>query len=128
MPPPPTITPAGCDRATFVTDVTIPDGTTFTPGAAFTKTWRLKNSGSCTWTNAYKLMYYSGELMSAPTSINIPWNVYSGETVDLTVNMVAPTAPGQYRGFWILTNANGTIFGIGTNASKSLLGGDQRGG
>ncbi|PWB76346.1 MAG: hypothetical protein C3F07_03790 [Anaerolineales bacterium] len=116
-PPPPTVAPSGCDRAIFITDVNVPDGTTFAPGAAFSKTWRLKNSGSCTWTTAYKLMYYSGEQMGAPTSINIPWNVYYGQTVDLTVNMVAPGSPGQYRGFWILTNASGSMFGIGSNAA-----------
>ncbi len=118
QPPPPTLAPSGCDRASFVTDVTVPDGTTFSPGAAFSKTWRLKNSGSCTWTTSYKALYYSGEQMSAPTSVNLPWNVYAGQTVDLTVNMVAPASPGQYRGFWILANANGTMFGIGANASN----------
>ena len=43
---PPTAT---CDLAQFVRDVTVPDGTTFLPGATFTKTWRLKNAGTCTW-------------------------------------------------------------------------------
>jgi hypothetical protein len=118
VPPPPTIAPSGCDRATFITDVNVPDGTSFAPGAAFSKTWRIKNSGSCTWTRDYKLMYYSGEQMSAPTSINMPLNVFPGETVDLTINMVAPNSPGQYRGFWIFANANGTLFGIGSNASN----------
>ncbi|HKI52597.1 MAG TPA: NBR1-Ig-like domain-containing protein, partial [Anaerolineales bacterium] len=117
VPPPPTIAPSGCDRATFVTDVNVPDGTNFAPGAAFSKTWRIKNTGSCTWTRDYKLMYYSGEQMGAPTSINMPLNVFYGETVDLTVNMVAPGADGSYRGFWILSNANGSLFGIGANAS-----------
>jgi photosystem II stability/assembly factor-like uncharacterized protein len=116
--PPPAISPSGCDKATFVTDVTVLDGTIFSPGAAFTKTWRLKNSGSCTWTTSYKLMYYSGEQMSAPTAINIPWNVYYGQTIDLTLNMVAPNSAGQYRGFWVLANASGTMFGIGSDASK----------
>jgi len=49
---PPTVSPAGCDRASFIADVRVPDGTLFTPGAAFSKTWRLKNSGSCTWTSS----------------------------------------------------------------------------
>ena len=50
----PTITPtatpdkATCDRAEFVSDVTIADDTTFTPGATFTKIWRLRNVGECT--------------------------------------------------------------------------------
>jgi photosystem II stability/assembly factor-like uncharacterized protein len=120
VPPPPTVQSYGCDRASFVTDVTIPDGTTFTPGAGFSKTWRLKNSGSCTWTKDYKLTFYSGEQMSAPTAINIPWNVYNNQTIDLTVNMAAPNSPGEYRGYWILTNASGTFFGIGPEANKAF--------
>ena len=119
-PPPPTIAPAGCDRATFVTDVNVPDGTIFAPGAAFSKTWRLKNSGSCTWTKDYKLTYYSGEVMNAQTAVNMPFFVYPGETVDITVNMAAPGAPGDYRSYWILANANGTMFGIGSNASNPI--------
>ncbi len=55
--------------------------------------------------------------MSAPTSINMPLNVSPGATVDVTVNMIAPNNAGQYRGFWIFANANGTMFGIGSNAS-----------
>jgi hypothetical protein len=117
-PPPPPVSPAGCDRASFVTDVNIPDGTTFAPGAAFSKTWRIKNNGSCTWTRDYKVTYYSGELMNAQTAVNMPLYVYPGETVDLTVNMVAPASPGNYRSYWVLANANGTMFGIGTDASK----------
>lgn len=118
--PPPTIAPSGCDKASFVADVTVPDGTLFSPGAAFTKTWRLKNAGTCTWTTAYKFLFYSGEQMSAPTSINIPSNVARGASVDLTVNMVAPASAGKFRGHWILSNANGALFGIGTNAAMPI--------
>jgi photosystem II stability/assembly factor-like uncharacterized protein len=118
--PPPTIQPSGCDKAGFVADVTIQDGTVFAPGAAFTKTWRLKNVGSCIWTTSYKLVYYSGDQMSAPTSVNLPWGAASGQTVDITVNMVASTTAGKYRGFWILSNAGGQFFGIGTDASKPI--------
>src|SRR6185436_19802323 len=92
--PPPTIAPAGCDKASFVADVTVPDGTLFAPNTTFIKTWRLKNAGTCTWTNAYKLVFYDGAQMSAPTSINIPANVARGQTVDLTVNMVSPASAG----------------------------------
>lgn len=118
VPPPPTVAPAGCDRATFVTDVNVPDGTIFAPGAVFSKTWRLKNSGYCTWTKDYKITYYSGEVMNAQTAVNMPFYVYPGETVDVTVNMIAPNNPGSYRGFWILSNASGALFGIGSDATK----------
>ncbi len=118
--PPPTIQPTGCDKAAFVTDVTVQDGTSFAPGAAFTKTWRLKNAGSCTWTTSYKLVYYSGEQMSAPTMVNLPWSAGFGQAVDISVNMVAPSTAGKYRGYWILANATGQFFGIGTDASKPV--------
>jgi photosystem II stability/assembly factor-like uncharacterized protein len=117
---PPPVTPSACDRAIFVSDVTVGDGTTFSPGEAFTKTWRIKNSGSCTWSNNYTLVFYSGELMNAPTVVNLPRSVAPGETVDVTINAVAPATPGTYRSDWILGNAAGTLFGIGTNADRSL--------
>ena len=118
--PPPTIAPSGCDRAAFVADATVPDGTIFSPGAAFTKTWRLKNIGSCSWTTSYKLVYYSGDPLGAPTSVNLPWNVGFDQTVDISVNMVAPTMPGKYRGYWILANTSGQFFGIGADASRAI--------
>ncbi|HKF95445.1 MAG TPA: NBR1-Ig-like domain-containing protein, partial [Gammaproteobacteria bacterium] len=118
--PPPTLQPAGCDKASFVADVTVQDGAIFAPGAAFTKTWRLKNVGACIWTTAYKLVYYSGEQMSAPTMVNLPWGAAYGQTVDISVNMVAPYAAAKYRGYWILANANGQFFGIGADASKPI--------
>jgi photosystem II stability/assembly factor-like uncharacterized protein len=98
----------------------VPDGTLFSPGTNFIKTWRLKNAGSCTWTNAYKLVFYNGEQMSAPTSINVPANVAPNQTVDLTVNMIAPSSAGSYRGYWILSNPSGTLFGIGTDAANPI--------
>lgn len=115
---PPPVPPPGCDRASFVADVTVRDGTTFAPGEAFTKTWRLKNSGSCAWTRDYALAFYGGEQMGAPTLVNLPWPVAPGAMVDLTVNAIAPVSSGQYRSDWILRNASGQLFGIGSNADK----------
>jgi len=37
---------ATCDWAQFISDVTVPDGTKYEPGATFKKTWRLKNIGT----------------------------------------------------------------------------------
>ena len=61
-PVPPTNTPVPtaityCDWAAFITDVTVPDGTQFAPGEVFTKTWRLKNIGTCTWTPDYDIAF-----------------------------------------------------------------------
>ena len=95
---------SGCDQAQFVTDVTVPDGTTFAPNAPFTKTWRLKNVGTCTWTTAYSLVFVSGDRMGGVTTL-IPQAVVPGQTVDLGINFKAPSLAGSYRGYWQLKNA-----------------------
>ena len=124
-PPTPTSTsvvtpiPASCDRAQFISDVTVPDGTSFSPNAPFIKTWRLKNVGTCTWTN-YSLMFDSGEKMGGPDSAVIPATVAPGQTVDITVNLTAPAAAATYRGYWKLKNNTGVPFGIGSAGTKSF--------
>jgi hypothetical protein len=108
----------GCDVAGFVADVTIPDGTQFSPGADFVKTWRLSNAGTCTWTSAYTVVYYSGEVMSAEKSIQLTTDsVAPGESIDISLDMVAPSTTGSYYSYWALKNAAGTTFGIGSAGS-----------
>src|SRR5688572_19185856 len=109
-----------CDWAQFIADVTIPDGTNFSPGATFRKTWRLKNIGTCTWTTGYSLVFDSGDRFGAPTAVNLPINVAPGQTVDLSVDMTAPATAGHYFSYWKLKNASGVLFGIGSTMSKSF--------
>jgi len=112
---PPTATPAvRCNVVAFVGDVTISDGTVMTPGRAFTKTWRVRNVGSCTWTPSYDLIFIAGDSLGAPAVVDMPGHVAPGETVDLSVNMTAPASPGRYRGFWQLRDASGALFGLGS--------------
>jgi hypothetical protein len=108
-------TPVPCDSATFIQDVTIPDGTLMASNQAFTKTWRLLNSGSCTWSTSYALVFDSGTAMGAPSSVNLPGSVSPGQTIDLSVSLTAPSAPGTYRGNFRLRNGSGATFGIGPN-------------
>ena len=120
--PIPSPTPIPCDYFIFCTpvDVTIPDGTDIEAGAAFTKTWRLKNSGSCTWTSGYEIVFISGDNLSAPASLSITGGtVAPGQTVDISINLVAPATPGLYRGYFKLRNPGGVIFGWGPQ-SKSF--------
>ncbi len=112
---------ASCDAAQFIADVTVPDGTSFAPGAAISKTWRLKNVGTCTWTTAYAIVFIAGAQMGAPAVVNLPSTVAPGETVDVTVNMTAPSAPGIYRGYWKLRNAGGVLFGVGTTGTSAFF-------
>lgn len=109
-----------CDQASagVPIDVTIPDDTKMQPGQSFTKTWRLQNSGTCTWGQGYSIALFSGEGMGAPASAPIPVEVPPGKSVDISIDMVAPLAAGTYQGNWKLRNAANTWFGIGPGASS----------
>lgn len=107
--------PTPCDWASLVEDVSIPDGALLLPGQAFTKTWRFKNIGSCTWTSDYSIVFVEGSSLGAPASININTTVYPQSTVDISVPMVAPNAAGSYTSNWLLKNATGNTFGLGSS-------------
>jgi hypothetical protein len=114
VPPTPTTGPAGCtDIATFVSDVTIPDNSPIEAGAGFVKTWRLRNTGMCTWTSLYALVFDHGDKMAGPDVSPLAGAVPPGSTVDLSVSLTAPSAPGTYQGDWKLRNNAGVLFGLG---------------
>lgn len=94
-------------------DITIPDDTTLQPGQVFSKTWRLRNVGNCTWTRDYSVVWFSGDPLGAPRSIHLPQEVKPGESVDITLDMVAPQKAGPYYSNWKLSDAQGNLFGIG---------------
>ena len=126
-PVPPTNTPlptatiaSYCDWISFVKDITIPDGTTLAPGETFTKTWRLKNRGTCAWTADYMLVYYGGEQMGTTTAVRLPGYVAPGQTVDVSVTLTAPGKKGKYVGYWMLRNNAGVLFGYGDHANQAF--------
>jgi hypothetical protein len=115
----PTVPPSACDKAQFIADVTIKDGTVMQPGAQFIKTWDIKNVGSCTWKkDTYQLVYFSGEQMGGQSPQVFKEDVPVGKTVRVSVNLTAPSAAGTYRGYWMFKNASGALFGIGVQANK----------
>lgn len=105
-----TATSDNCDDAEFVTDVTIPDGTNFAPGETFTKTWRVRNSGECTWTSDYALVFDSGQQMGGVSPQLMLGSVAPGDTVDISINLTAPNATGNYVGNWQLRNTSNVLF------------------
>ena len=119
-PLPPTATPIPCYKVQFLSDVTVPDGTDFTGGTGFVKTWRLKNIGSCTWTSDFDLIFVSGNAMSAPAVVDMNSSVNPGQTVDVSVSMTAPSSEGTYIGYWKLRSANGVVFGWGADSASSF--------
>jgi hypothetical protein len=104
------ITANGCNDAVYVSDVTIPDGTTMSAGQSFTKTWSIKNSGTCNWATDYKLVYISGDKMSA-SDTTIGSAVPVGNSGSISVSMVAPSTAGTYTSYWQMADASGNKFG-----------------
>jgi hypothetical protein len=122
---PPTVKPRvsptpNCDLATAGNpiDTTIPDGTVMGPNTTFTKTWRLVNIGTCTWTGSYAVVWFSGEIMGANQVNSLNVNVAPGGTIDVSVDMTAPKEPGTYIGYWKLRNPSGRAFGIGPSSDS----------
>lgn len=129
--PPPVLTPtlnlaatqtaaaAECDRVVFVRDVTIPDGSRVTAGATFTKTWELKNAGTCAWTNGYSLVFTRGDALGAPAAVPLisSGTVEPNQTVEVSIDLKAPAKTGTYRAYFKLRNPGGLLFGLGKDGS-----------
>ena len=109
-----------CDAASFESDVTYPDGSIVSRGSPFTKIWRLKNVGTCTWTTSYGIVFVSGEKLGAPNDVSLSGSVAPGQTIDIPVNLTAPNAEGRYRGNWKLRNASGVLFGVGATSDSNF--------
>jgi hypothetical protein len=104
-----------CDlaQAGVPIDVTIPDDTKVQPGQAFTKTWRLVNAGTCAWTKEYAVVWFSGDDLGARREESLRSVVSPGESVDLSIDMLAPSRGGVFQSNWKLRNPQGDLFGIG---------------
>jgi hypothetical protein len=116
-----TPTPLPCNWVQFISDVTIPDDWETTPLDHFTKTWRLKNIGSCTWTSGYALVFDHGDQMGAPAEQQLTTGtVAPGATIDVSVDLISPNAGGTYQGFFKLRASDSSVFGIGTDANTAF--------
>ena len=102
-----------CYSADYVSDVSIPDGTILAPSAPFWKTWRVLNSGSCSWDSTYKFVYYSGDIMGGAYVYNFPQFTAPGQNVDVTIELFAPQDNGTYTGYWRIQAPDKTVFGVG---------------
>jgi hypothetical protein len=102
--------PGICDNASYVSDVTIPDGTVIPAGGKFVKTWLLQNVGACNWTTGYSLAFQSGDQMGGMNAA-VSGLVPSGGQSELSVNLTAPASAGTYTGQWQMRNAQGQPFG-----------------
>ncbi|MBI3995208.1 MAG: PD40 domain-containing protein [Nitrospirae bacterium] len=101
--------PPLADESKFLRNITIPSGTILKPGEAFTKTWRIMNQGSTTWED-YQLAFIGGDLLGGPPFVGIP-TTSPDQIVDVSIPMLAPVKPGEYRSEWRMRTPDGRPFG-----------------
>jgi hypothetical protein len=78
----------------------------------------MTNAGMSTWTSDFKILFVSGNSMGASTTATIGQTVAPNQTVDISIDLVAPSTPDTYTGNFMLQAPNGVRFGIGGDASN----------
>ncbi len=109
-----------CNAAAFISDISVADGTLIGAGQDFTKTWRVQNVGTCSWSDSYSLVFVSGDRMGAPHAVDVPATVNPGQSINLSVDLSAPDEGGEYKGYWKLRDPAGVLFGIGAQAQTAF--------
>jgi len=113
---PPTPAPQPCVfSAKYLEDVTVPDGQVMLPNTPFIKTWRVQNTGTCSWgpgSGLQNLQFVGGNPLGAPNLVPIPNTIPAGATGDLSIQMTAPAQPGTYKSNWKLRADDGTLIGV----------------
>lgn len=108
------------NRAAFVADVNFPDNSDIAASSTFTKTWRIRNSGTCVWGPDYLLTHYSEERMAAPASV--PLSVtFPDQTADISVDLIAPSTGGKHRGNFVIKSPSGLIMKIDNDSHLWLV-------
>lgn len=96
--------------ARFVEDVTVPDDSLFNAGVKFAKVWRLRNDGECTWPAGTRWTFIGGDLLGAQSPVEVEL-AEPERIIEISVDMVAPAAPGSYKSYWRLQGPDGEYFG-----------------
>ena len=115
------------DHISFLSDVTIPDGSTVLAGQKFKKTWAVQNTGSVAWVGrrfrcvdselvSARWVVRSGKrvlepdltpgLTPAKAEVKVP-RTESGETAEISVVFRAPLLPCDTISRWKMVDAEG---------------------
>lgn len=106
----PTSTVQCNDNLTFLSDLTIPDGTVVSPGSTLDKRWEVENSGNCNWGMNYRVRLTAGpELDALKEQALFP--ARAGTRAIIRILFKAPAQPGTYRSAWQAYNEQGEPFG-----------------
>ncbi len=113
------VTPTGdvnadCLGGRYVADVTIPDNMQLGAGEEFTKTWSVRNTGTCDWPADTVLVRVHSQL-GGPESVPVG-AVAVGETVEVSIGLVTPETDGVFDGQWNLRTGDVDVPGSGLTA------------
>jgi len=108
-------TASGCNDAAFVGE-TLPDKSVVGAGKKFDKAWELKNTGTCSWDEGYVFVFRpdlsSSEIKGYDIVIKTSDEVTDpNHSQSFIVKLTAPTAAGEYKGYWQMKADNGSYFG-----------------
>ncbi len=98
------------DGAAYVADINVLDGTRMQQGYTFTKTWRIRNTGSSSWGDGYQLVPVGSNSFGGPAAVALP-AAEPGAEVDISIELTAPTTPGRHRSSWRPRSPGGAPFG-----------------
>jgi hypothetical protein len=109
-------TPECVNDAEFEADLTVPDGAQYLPGQTFVKRWSVRNTGTCDWGPGYRLVFVSGEALTALPGLaaKTEFALYparAGALATWEIPMRAPDTPGEYTGRWQARDPDGNLFG-----------------
>jgi len=99
-----------CNHSKFVSE-TIPDGSVYQPGDTFTKSWVIRNIGTCDWTTDYRFVFEEGDQMDGSSSMKLNHVVEPGDTYTFEVDLTAPAGSGDYTGVWRIKSDDGEKLG-----------------
>ena len=94
----------------FLADLSIPDGTQLNPLKGFDKEWKVRNSGTCNWTDAYSVKLVSGPELGVEPTQPLVYTLNGAEAV-ISISFTAPIEPGRYTSTWRAVAPDGVPFG-----------------
>lgn len=101
----------GKDGYRYVADITVPDHTLLQAGETRKKTWRVRNTGVTTWGEGYTLRHVRDDNLSTVDRIPLP-PAEPGQSVDISIDLTAPSSPGEHKTSWKPFNSQNKDFGL----------------
>ncbi|CAM9280197.1 unnamed protein product [Ascophyllum nodosum] len=110
--------------AKFVAHPTGSDMTTVSSGQSFKKSWLVYNDSTTTWPETCCLIPVSQgcQDLSSPPEAPVVGDVSPGEEATVSVDLVAPSQPGMYEGYWRVCDDSQRRFGQRLLAKVTVVG------